>query len=580
MTLDFAEIRPAGALLADQAVAVHLLSFYKPFLIALVALPYAWLISSVIDKDVRYYHLADKAWNATTVGTLVAGLAAVLLIPLFWVGWPLMLLMYVGVAYGYWKYRDPKVPQGKQFDLFAGKWASYAAKRKAAKAFGEVTASFADGKGNKQVPPNKESPLFEVHLAAEQLILSALPRRATRIDLTPGAQGHTSSIVVDSIRSARETIPSDLAGRLIDFLKTAAGLDTKDRRKRVRAPIRMEVGGGKVNLLLTTWGASAGQSLRIDIERDKQLTRAFEATGFLPQQIEAVVQALDGVKDGVVLVAAAPGQGLTSLGYTLLNRHDSYVNNIKTLERVVERKLEGVDHLEWDSSDPAGDFATKLQSVVRRGPDIVLSSDLTDSGTGQVLVHANNAGVLFYALVPVDSAQVAIAAFLKATGDPKAAAAKLRLVVTQRLARTLCSECRQAYQATPEQAKRLGVTDGRALTLYRAGGKVQVKNEIADCPACGGTGFSGVTGLLEVLRIDATAAAILATGDTAGAYTAARRAFRTPSAQDCGLLKVRNGETSLEEVARAFAPKSPAAKAAPAKPAAATSPTAPSRKAK
>lgn len=549
-------ILPAGVL-ADQVNAVHLISFYKPILVVLAVIPYAWLISSVIDKDVRYFHLNEKLWNGLSVATLALGIATILLVPWFWLGFPLMLLMYGGVAYGYWKYRDPKVPENKRFDLFAGKWAAYSAKRKSAKAFGEVTASFADAKGNKQTPPGKDSPLFEVHLAAEQLILSGLPTRAARIDLVPGANGHLSSITVDSVKSQRQGLSAELASRVIDYLKTAAGLDTKDRRKRMRAPIRMEVGGGRVNLLLTTWGASAGQSMRIDIERDKQLAIAFDALGLLPQQIEAVVQGLADIKEGVVLLAAGPGQGLTTLGYSMVSRHDSYTNNIKTLERTVERKLEGVDHLEWDSGDPTGDFATKLQSVVRRGPDIVLSSDITDPGTGQILVHQNNAGVLFYVLLPTDNAQVAISTYLKASGDPKAGAGRLRLVVVERLLRTLCNDCRQPYQATPDQAKRLGVADGKPLQLYRASGKVQSKNEVIDCPACQGTGFVGLTGVFEVLRVDPACAAILAAGDVAGAYTAMRRAFKTPTAQDCALLKVRQGITSLEEVARAFAPKTP-----------------------
>ena len=557
MVLSADMLLPMPGLLAEQASAVHLLSFYKPILIVLGATPYAWLISSVIDKDVRYYHLNEKGWNALTVGTLLVGLAAVLLIPWFWLGFPLMLVMYASVSYAYWKYRDPKVPEAKRFDLFAGKWAERAAQRKAAKAFGVVTASYADSKGNRQIPPEKDSPLFEVHLATELIILSALPLRASRIDLTPGANAHQSSVVIDGVRIAREGVPSDLGAKMVDYLKTAAGLDTKDRRKRVRGAIKMTIGKGTVNLLLTAWGASAGQTMRIDIEREKQLTLAWENLGLLAPQVEAITQGLADVKEGVVLVAAAPGQGLTALAYSLLARHDSYTNNIKTLERFVERKLEGIDHVEWDSADASADFATKLQSVVRRGPDIVLASDLTDPGAGQVLVHPNNTGVLFYALLPTDNSQVAIATYLKAAGDPKSAAARLRLVVTQRLVRTLCPECRQPYQATPEQAKRLGVADGKALQLFRASGKVQSKNEIIACPACQGTGFIGITGVFEVLRMNDSTAAILATGDTAGAYTAIRRAFKTPTAQDCGLAKVRSGVTSLEEIARVFAPKAP-----------------------
>lgn len=547
-------------------MAVHLLSFYKPFLVVGTVLPYAWIISSVIDKDVRWYHLNAKAWSAICTAGLVIGIAFALLIPIFWVGWPLMILLYAGIPYAYWKYRDPKVPQAKRFDLFAGKWAAYSANRAKTKAFGVVTASYADSKGNRQTPPTKEEPLFEIHLATEQLILSALPARATRIDLVPTAGGYASSQLIDSIRYKRDGFAPEMAVRMIDYLKSAAALDTKDRRKKVRAAMRMDVGGGKVNLLLTSWGTSAGQFLRLDIERDKQLAISCDSLGMLPSQLELLKNSLTTDRDGVILVAAAPGNGLTISGYSLLSRHDPYNNNIKTLERFVERKLDGVDHVEWDPSDPSADFASSLQTVVRRGPDIVLASDITDSGTGKVLVNQNNFGTLFYVLVPTDSVQVAIGAYLKAVGDNKAAAARLRMVVCSRLIRTLCPECRQPYQATPEQAKRLGGAAGKPMELFRASGKVQVKNQVVDCAACQGSGFQGLTGLFEVVALDDRAREILATGDIPAAYAQMKRACRAPSQQDCGLVKAKAGETSLEEVARVFAPKAPpkSASAAPA----------------
>lgn len=546
-------------LLAGSATAVHLLSVYKPLLIVAFTLPYAWLISTVIDKDVRYFHLNVSAWTSTCVGSLIAGLASALLIPLFWVGFPLMLVIYLATPYAYWKYRNPKVPAKFQFDLFAGKWAAMLAARKTQKAFGEVTVSYADAKGNRQTPPGKESPLFEVHLATEQLLVPALPARASRVELTPGTSGYVSAQFVDSLRYRKGTLTTELAIKVIDYLKSAAGLELKDRRKRLSAAIRMEVAGSKINLLLTTWGSSAGQVLRIDIEREKQLTVPFEKLGLLAPQAQLLADALKDVRSGVVLVSTPPGQGMTALAYSLLTRHDPYNSNIKTIERFVERRLEGIDHNVWDGADPNIDFATAMQSIVRRGPDIVLASDMAEPGVGKVLVNPNNAGTLFYVLTPSDSLAGALTNYLKAVGDPKLASTKLSAVVTQRLIRTLCPECRQPYQASPEQSKRLGGAPGKPLQLFRSSGKVQEKNQIVDCQACQGTGFIGVTGLLEVVQPDEKSRAFLAGGDVASACQQMRRAFRCPVAQEVALVKARTGETSLEEVARVFAPPKSAA---------------------
>ncbi len=558
------ELPTPSLFLAGSATAVHLLSVYKPLLIIAFTLPYAWLISTVIDKDLRYFHLNVPAWTSACVGGLIAGLASALLIPLFWVGFPLMLVIYVATPYGYWKYRNPKVPEKFRFDLFAGKWAARLAARKTKKAFGEVTVSYADGKGNRQTPPGKESPLFEVHLATEQLLVPALPARASRVDLTPGTNGYVNAQFIDSLRYRKGNLPSELAIKVIDYLKGAAGLELKDRRKRLCAPLRMEVAGSKINLQITTWGSSAGQALRIDIEREKQLTVPFEKLGLLAPQSQLLAEALKDVRSGVVLVAAAPGQGLTALAYALLTRHDPYNSNIKTIERFVERRLEGIDHNIWDGADPNVDFATAMQSIVRRGPDIVLASDLTEPGVGKVLVNPNNAGTLFYVLTPSDSIEGALTTYIKAVGDAKLASAKLSVIVSQRLIRTLCTECRQPYQASPEQSKRLGGAAGKPLQLFRSSGKVQEKNQVIDCPACQGTGFIGVTGLVEVVRPDDRSRAMLDGGDVANAYQQMRRAFRSPTAQEVGLVKARGGETSLEEVARIFAPPKAATTAKPA----------------
>ena len=550
--------------LAGSATAVHLLSVYKPLLIIAFTLPYAWLISTVIDKDLRYFHLNVSAWTAACVGGLVAGLASALLIPYFWVGFPLMIMIYLATPYGYWKYRNPKVPKQFRFDLFAGKWSAMLAARKTRKAFGEVTVSYADAKGNRQTPPGKDDPLFEVHLATEQLLIPALPARASRIELTPGTNGYVNAQFIDSLRYRKGNITTELAVKVIDYLKSAAGLEVKDRRKRLSAQMRMEVAGSKINLVLTTWGSIAGQALRIDIEREKQLSVPFEKLGLLAPQSQLLSEALKDVRSGVVLITTPPGQGLTTLAYSLLTRHDPYNSNIKTLERFVERRLEGIDHNVWESSDPNIDFATAMQSLVRRGPDIVLASDLGEPGVGKVLVNVNNAGTLFYVLTPSDSIEMAITAYLKAVGDQRLASAKLSVVVSQILIRTLCPECRQPYQASLEQSKKLGGAAGKTLQLFRSSGKVQEKNQVIDCSACQGTGFVGITGILEVVRPDDKSREILGIGDVRNACQQMRRAFRSPSAQEVALVKARAGETSLDEVARVFAPPKSAAPAKPA----------------
>ena len=344
---------------------------------------------------------------------------------------------------------------------------------------------------------------------------------------------------------------------MIDLLKAAAGLDIKERRKRQSAILGMKIGDGEVKFLLTTWSSSAGQILRLELDREKQLTISFDNLGMLPIQAQTLKDALENVVGGVVLVLVPPTHGLTTLGYTLLTQHNAYTSDIKTIERQVDRRIEGVTQLAWIAGEATNEYSTALQSIVRRGPNVMLVSDITDAGTGPILTHANSQNTLFYVLIPTDSVTIGLSTYLKAVGDPKSAANSLRAVVAGRLVRKLCPECRQPFQASADQSKRLGATAAKPLQLFRASGKIQVKNEIVNCGLCQGTGFLGTVGVFEVVRPDDRGREMLVAGDIANAYQQMRRAFRTPLTQECALLKVRTGETSLEEIARVFAPKSP-----------------------
>lgn len=543
-----------------QPTAYFLLSVYKPLLALAAVLPFAWAISSVVEQDARRRRFLADVWGAVNVLVLLLGIVVVVFVPWFWLGWPLMVALYAGALTAYWKYRDGRLPPDEHFQLAAGRFAAAVAARKARKAFGEVTAVFQDAKGNKLQPPAKTDAQLPVHLGAEQVVVASLPARATRVDLIAGPEGHVHWRTIDTVRTRVETIPTPEATKVIDYLKKAAALDTKERRKRQVATLGMRAGDNVQNFRMTTWGSSAGQHLRLEHDRERQLTHELPKMGFLAQQLESLKEATDTSErpGGVVVVAMPTAGGLTSLALALLHEHDPYTFDIKTVEKLVERKLEGVTHQEWSLADGGADYAATVQTVVRRGPAVMLVSDLMEPGVGPILISRHSTSTLFYCLVPAESGPVAIQAFLKATGDSAAASKVFRAVIDGRTIRTLCSQCRQQFEATPEQAKRVHAPAGKPATLYKAGGQIQVKNHIVPCPACQGTGFVGATGAYEVLWPDERAVELLAAGDVVNAFQQMRRAHRSPLAQEVALSKVRSGETSLEEVARAFASRTPA----------------------
>jgi general secretion pathway protein E len=544
--------------LAATASALNLVDFIKPVLALIAVGVYLRIISSKLEKDLRYFNFNVAGWNAGFLIAAVAGFGAMLAIPYFFAGFPAMIVIMLAPMLAYWKYRNDNVQnESQKFTLSSMSMGDRMAARKSRSVQKSASAILLSANFAELKVPEEDDPRRAIHLALEDLLLPAIDARASRLEVGATAKGGSAAQIVDGVRYKREAMATETAASVLDYLKQAAGLPIDERRKKLRGRcgIRLREGGKTVKLDLTTSGSSQGVTIRIDLDRDEQLDREFDALGLEPEQVKVLAPTVDAeTRHGVILVGMGPGQGLTSTLTALLTRHDAYTCNIKTIERDVQRLIEGVDHAEWDASKSDVDFPTQLRSIIRRGPDIVMVSDLQDTGTGAQAALVGLDGPLLYAGVQTkDGIPGAITDWFRSVGDLKDAAAPLVTVVTGRIMRKLCPECRTPFSPSPEQAKKLGIKDP-SIQLYRQSGRVQVKNKIEECPLCRGTGFFGTVGVYEVMPVDREARKLLAGGDLKAAYTHARRSLGMMLMQEAALRKVARGETSLEEVARVLSP--------------------------
>ncbi len=541
--------------LADSTAV--LVSWYKPLLMLASFMPWAWIISSKLDKDAKFFYLNNLMWNGIHLSAGVVALAAMLFIPIFWIGWPVGLLILVGPILAYWKIRNANVPEENRFHLTGQSITDAMAARRQSRASRQALVEFVDSKGKPQPVPVKEDPLYPVHLLAEDLIGPAVSGRASKLEMAVGAKGGVAYQTVDGIRYKREPIPPEAGTRLVDYLKRFASLDVEDRRRKQTGDFKMRGPTGEVTVTITTAGSSNGQSAKLEFNRAQSHIKPFDDLGLLPQQLEAL-RALETPHErhGIILIGAPPGHGLATSAYSFIARHDAYTSNIKTLEREIEILIDGVDQTQFDPNNPAVDYATNLQSILRRDPDIVLITDTKDSETAVVAAEPGMKGPLIY--VPQIAATISdqIREWIGRVGDAKQATKGLRAATNQRLLRTLCPNCRQPFQPTVEQLKKLNLPANKIQQLYRASGKVQVKNKIENCPVCGGTGYLGQTAAFEVMIIDDEVRKLLASGDLKGARAHARR-NKMIYLQEAAMRKAVDGMTSIEEVIRVTAQGKP-----------------------
>lgn len=558
--------------------AALLMSVVKPILAFIPFILFAWVTGSRFDRDARKNQLQPARWSVIYAVAFIAALAAVLLIPIFWIGWPVSILILGGTLLAYIVYRNPRVPEDQRYNLGALKIGESMQARKAASAIRAAKLRFLDSGKREQPVPLKEDPLHAVHAAVEALIGPALEMRASRLDLAPTPQGFVPMQLIDGIRTRLDAMPPDLATAAIDYLKKVAGLDPAERRKKQATDFWVIEGERMLKTSITVSGGSAGQTLRLDFDREGQLSRPFDALGLLESQAKMLAPFVElSERHGVVLLAAAPGQGLTTLAYSMVARHDAFTASVKSLEKQVELHLDGVDQQVWNPANPAVDYATHLQSIIRRGPDLVLVTDLSEPRVGQIIAPHALEGILFYVAAQVSAppggeVAAAIREWFRAVGDLEKGAKPLRAIVTQRLLRKLCEYCRQPHPRAAEILKKIGVPSGVNPTLYAASGKVQIKSRVEPCPICKGSGFLGQIGIHEVVTFDDESRALLAANDANGAYTTARRKTKAPTLLEAGLVRVREGVTSPEEFQRVMAPPKAASTggAAPASAAGAT----------
>ncbi|MFN7020565.1 MAG: GspE/PulE family protein [Phycisphaerales bacterium] len=575
-TVDSTLIFPAPAVLAEAFVLV---SWWKPILLMLVFLPWAWVISSIYDKHAAQYFLPRRKWNLVHMACGFGAVAAAILIGLaipgsegaFWAGLGVMVVILGAdlVAYKVASDRDDRVPADRRISF---RMVKPDAKAKAAKAAAKLQATVklairgADEKGKyvKTVPaPQAETPEYEVRAAAERLFINAIKGRAAQVDIGPSGKDANYAVtwVVDGVRQTAETLPPPNAAKLMDFWKMASGLDVSDRRRKQVGMIQVEDGLAKTVVRVTSSGSQGGMKVSMLLNPEQAVTRKPEDLGMLEAQMKELRELVAEGK-GVVLVTSPPDGGRTTALYSVLKLHDAYTSNVQTVEIDPQATIEGVRTNKFDpevetapaapgapASAPGGEFSTLVRSILRRDPDVVGVAELPDPQTAKEIARADHERTRVYLSFKAGDSLTAIQTYVKAVGDSRQAAASLHGVINERLVRKLCTNCRVAYPPSAEMLKKLGVPEGRVQQLFKKGGQVLIKNKPEVCPTCNGVGYFGQEGVFEIYPLTAEDRDLIAQGNFQG-LKAALRKKPLPTLQQVAIRKAADGVTSVEEVMR------------------------------
>lgn len=553
--------------LADAYVLV---SPWKPVLQILPIAAWAWLISGNYDKHASRFHLDHKKWNAFHLVVGLVAFAVAVLMPIegalgFWIGLvaEIAILAISVAAYPLVANKDERVPDDHHVKIDFSHIQEAREGKKLAKQAGTAELVIKAESGALASVPDKESPEFQVRVAAEGVLLRGKAARASEVVVRPTGQDSTYGVVftVDGIAQADTTLPAADAVKIIDYWKQAAGLDVNDRRRKQTSVLRVNHGEFKHKVRLSTAGGQAGMIMNLMVDPDLAVRRKFAELGLLEAQQTAVRELVeDGA--GVVILASPADNGGTTLLYAMMKQHDAYTQNVQTIETDAQDQIEGVRQNRFDPSKEGQEHSTLVRSILRRDPDVVGIGDLTDAATAAEICKSDTERTRTYVLVRAGGALQGIQTWCKAAGDLQTAGDALHGAMACRLVRKLCPNCRVGYTPSPDMLKKLGLPGDRVQQLFKKGGQVLIKNKPETCPMCGGVGYFGQEGLLEVFPIGSAERELIKSGNLA----ALRAEFRKRghlTIQQAALMKAVEGITSIEEIMRVTASEAPKQKKQP-----------------
>ncbi|QEA13228.1 type II secretion system ATPase GspE [Comamonas flocculans] len=372
------------------------------------------------------------------------------------------------------------------------------------------------------------------------IIARVIELRASDIHLEPFDDGLHVRYRVDGVIHQGELVPARLAAAVGSRVKLLAHLDIAERRLPQDGRIKTRVKGHELDLRVSTVPTVYGESIVLRV-LDRASVRLDLATmGFEPDTL-ARFRELLARPHGILLATGPTGSGKTTTLYAALASIDAQANKIITVEDPVEYQLEGINQIQVHPQIDLT-FANALRSILRQDPDIIMIGEMRDGETAQIAVQSALTGHLVLSTLHTNTAAGAITRMQDMGVESYLITSSVNGVLAQRLVRTLCAQCRQAYQPDQALLQRTGlarfVQPGQSI--YRAVG----------CTACGQTGYRGRTGIHELFLLDeAMRRAILEGQDANSLHQLARQAGMHSLHED-GLRKVAAGVTALDEVAR------------------------------
>ncbi len=375
------------------------------------------------------------------------------------------------------------------------------------------------------------------------VINQALEIKASDIHFEPFREHLKIRYRIDGVLHDVETVSKKLQPAITSRLKLMAKMNIAEMRLPQDGRIKVKDGRREIDIRVSSLPTIFGESIVLRLLNRDEVKLELESLG-IAQDILTKFDRLIRKPYGMILVTGPTGSGKTTTLYSVMNRINSPDKKIVTVEDPVEYQLDGINQIQVKSSIGLT-FASALRTILRQDPDVILIGEIRDAETAEIAVQSALTGHLVFSTLHTNDAASAITRLQEMGIEPYLISSCLLAVMAQRLVRKICQSCKTEYkiplEAVAETASALGVKEDEVpMRSWRGTG----------CPACANTGYSGRTGIYELLEVKEGIPALILNGENSSAICQKAQEYGMRTLRQDGLEKVLKGETTLEEVLR------------------------------
>jgi len=371
------------------------------------------------------------------------------------------------------------------------------------------------------------------------LITQAIQDRASDIHIQPAEHDLRIRYRTDGVLHEMQRASKSIQNGVISRLKIMPDIDIAERRKPQDGSLSANHPRRKIDLRVATLPTVWGEKVVMRVLDNTTAAMDLEDLGIRPNNYANYERSFTKPY-GMILVTGPTGSGKSTTLYATLNQISRPEVNVITVEDPVEYRIPGINQVQVNVK--AGlTFAAALRSILRADPDVVLLGEIRDQETAQIAIEAALTGHLVLSTLHTNDAPSAITRLIEMDIEPFLVGSAVDCVVAQRLARRLCTKCREEYEATPQEIARFDPAyTGPMPTLYRAVG----------CSACSNTGYRGRLALHEIMTVTEEIERLAVSRASSVEIQKVAEAQGMETLIKDGWAKARDGLTTTEELLR------------------------------